>query len=56
MFLAESQRQLWYIIYHPKKHTLMDLFFLQNCFILEHFCASLTKATTFSRYIGSFLF
>ena len=58
MFLAESQRQLWCIISHSKKHTLMDQFFFQNpyCwFILEHFWTSLTKPTTLSRDIDNLL-
>ena len=36
IFLAESQRQLWCIIKHPKKHTLMDLFFFSKSILLIH--------------------
>ena len=56
MFLEESQRKLWCIIWHSKKHTLMDQFFFQNpyCwFILVLFWKSLTKPTTPSTYIDN---
>ena len=34
IFLAESQRQLWCIIKHPKKHTLMDHFFSKSILLI----------------------